>query len=156
EVTSLLGTSLGQANIERIIWFTNNPPPSNPPSNPDGFHTFYRQASDGGSGAYLGCGQYAVVGPRKVTRLGWSHRAGTGDYSGPFAFEPSKQKMILDPDSGRVCIYQDNKTVGPYLGPTAQNINYPQIVSNPAAPATGDTIQQPLPIIVGAGVAGSI
>ena len=91
-----------------------------------------------------------MIGPRKVTRIGWTQRPGTGDYSGPNANEPSKEKIVVDPDKGLVEVIQDDGSTGPYSATTeSKQLNYPKILGSTGG--ADEAIQQPLPIIIGAG-----
>lgn len=135
--------------LERIIWFTaktdidpQNPSYQNPPitHQPDSHQIYYRH---GGTDCLLGQGQYAVVGPREVTRIGWSK---IGDPSTSSMYEtpgnqPCRAKIVLDLAAGAVQLTDQKSNVG--VTSSIAVTNYPD----------SGTIQQPLPIIVAADIA---
>ena len=86
------------------------------------------------AGAVLGPGKYSVIGPRKVTRLGWTSRPGSGDYAGPNGNEPAKQRFVVDSNSGRVQIYLDDSTDIPDKE-DSNYVDYPTSRHHPSAAA---------------------
>ncbi len=132
-------------SIDRVVWFTNVAPTTGTTyGDVSANQIYYRH--DGtlpNSPLLLGCGQYAVVGPREVTRMGWTKTladppdpSDLDPYVDP-GFQPSGAKIVLVPGSGEVEF--DDQTVK--NGKSAGIINYPD---------TTNTIRPPLAIIAAA------
>jgi hypothetical protein len=131
------GVSITPPVIERVVWFANVDPAStgntyDVPAN----QIYYRHdATKTNSPLLLGCGQYAVVGPRQVTRIGWTTNQNS-DSTSVYAAgcEPACAKIELTPGLGGV-LFSDQ-------GYDANN-NGKSVPNYPAA----SSIQQPLAII---------
>ncbi|HZZ28320.1 MAG TPA: hypothetical protein VFE46_10000 [Pirellulales bacterium] len=132
--------SVKPPKIDRVVWFTKNPPP-NGTYDVNANQIYYRQG--GGNNCFLGLGQYAVVGPREVTRIGWSTNASTDAtsmYSAP-GDEPVGAKIVLQPGYGGVQ-FTDHKLSG---SDSSSVSNYPD----------SNSIQPPLAIIAAADLSGT-
>ncbi len=99
-----VGTPITPPKIERVILFTDTPPTTSATYDVPTNQIYYRH---GGTNALLGCGQYAVVGPRQVTRIGWTHdipiqmRRACMPHPG---FEPSCTKSNLSRGRMECCL----------------------------------------------------